>query len=889
MATDEKPASSVNSTTLTSAAASLALPVSGAPTAWAWTEDVGSTLYGTGENDQLAGGAENITLVGGLGDDTYVVWDHSNIVVEEPGGGIDTISTYGIHGYSLTASANVENLTLLGGFASSGRGNDLANIITGNDQNNFLDGGAGDDLLIGGGGRDTFVIRHDQGSDTILDFQTGARGDIVALAGFDFASFADFRAALSQNGSDAVLDLGGGATLTFSNTRASDIVEDNTSLGVDKQAMFQSFRDDFDSLDRFSDGEGTWRTRFEWWGDGAFTLAENGEQQIYVDVDFRGLTGVEQDAALGYNPFSVIDGQLVITAEPIDQTGGATKDFEFTSGMISSQSSFWQTYGYFEMTAELPEGAGAWPAFWMLPVDNSWPPEIDILEAFGDQPNQVHSAVIGSSGMTEAWTQVDTSGGQHSYGVQWTPYEISFFVDGVQVMSTPTTSELHDPMYLLANLAIGGPWAGNADPSLIAQFKIDEIVAYQLPEYTLENFTLRTSATNTRYIEGTNGNETLHGTSGNDFLNGRLGIDTVIGGLGDDTYNVNHRDTKVVEDFNGGIDTIRASVGYALPDHVENLQLVGNNSNNSATGNALPNIIIGNGGANVITGGGGNDILTGGAGADTFVFKRGDRSDIITDYENGLDVVRLDDHGFSTFEEVRAAMTQVGDDTYLALTSFDTLVFRDTLVSDFSAKDFAWPRIPPESQAWIRANIGTEGVDTMYGSASNERFEGKGNADIYAGGLGDDTYLIDNDEQRVIERAREGIDTVESYISYTLSDHVENLILLTPGTTGTGNDLANRIIGSSGNDVLNGKGGNDHLFGGAGDDVFVFERGNGTDIVADFTVNDRERDSLRFVGYGEDAYLTNAGDVWTIHYAGGHDVLHLSGVTSLSQSDYEFA
>lgn len=866
----------------------MALPVSGAPTNWAWTEDVDSTLYGTGENDQLAGGAENITLVGGRGDDTYVVWDHTNIVVEEPGGGIDTISTYGIHGYSLTTSPNVENLTLVGGFASSGRGNDLANIITGNNQNNFLDGGAGDDVLIGGGGRDTFVIRRDQSSDTIMDFQTGARGDTVALAGFDFASFADVRAGLSQKGSDAVLALGGGATLTFGNTRVADIVADNISLGVNKQGMVQTFRDDFDSLDRFSDGEGTWRTRFEWWGDGAFTLAENGEQQIYVDVDFRGLTDVEQAEPLGYNPFSIVDGQLVITAKPIDEASGATKDFDFTSGMISSQSSFWQTYGYFEMTAELPEGAGAWPAFWMLPVDNSWPPEIDILEAFGDQPNQVHSAVIASTGMSEAWTQVDTSGGPHSYGVLWTPYEITFFVDGVQVMSTPTTSELHDPMYLLANLAIGGPWAGNADPSLIAQLKIDEIVAYQLPEYTLENFSLRTSATNTRYIEGSNGDETLRGTDGNDFLNGRLGVDTLIGGLGDDTYNVNHRDTTVVEEFNGGIDTIRASVSYTLPDHVENLHLVGNNSANSATGNALPNIILGNGGANVITGGGGNDILTGGAGADTFAFKRGDGSDILTDFENGIDTVRLDDHGFSTFDDVRAAMTQVGDDTYLALTSFDTLVFRDTLVSDFSAKDFALPRIPPESQAWIRANIGTEGADAMQGSASNERFEGKGNADVYSGGMGDDTYLIDNDEQQVIERAREGIDTVESYISYTLPNHVENLELLTPGTTGTGNDLANRIIGSSGDDVLNGKGGNDYLFGGAGEDIFIFERGNGTDTVADFTANDRERDSLRFVGYGDDAYLTNVGDVWTINYAGGQDVFNLSGVTSLSQADYEF-
>ena len=82
--------------------------------------------------------------------------------------------------------------------------------------------------------------------------------------------------------------------------------------------------------------------------------------------------------------------------------------------MISTQSSFWQTYGYFEITAELPEGAGAWPAFWLLPVDNCWPPELDVLEAFGDQPNQVHSAVIDPGGTAGGWAQVDTSRGPHS-------------------------------------------------------------------------------------------------------------------------------------------------------------------------------------------------------------------------------------------------------------------------------------------------------------------------------------------------------------------------------------------------------------------------------------------------------------------------------------------
>jgi Ca2+-binding RTX toxin-like protein len=234
-------------------------------------------------------------------------------------------------------------------------------------------------------------------------------------------------------------------------------------------------------------------------------------------------------------------------------------------------------------------------------------------------------------------------------------------------------------------------------------------------------------------------------------------------------------------------------------------------------------------------------------------------------------------------------MTDVGDDTYLALSSFETLVFRDRQVSDFVEDDFLLPEIPPGSQAWIRANIGTAAADTMLGSASNERFEGKGNADTFKGGVGDDTYLVDNNAQQIVERTREGIDTIESYISYALPDNVENLTLLTPGTVGSGNGLANRIVGSSGSDVLNGKDGNDYLVGGGGDDVFVFEFGMGSDTVADFNSTAGEADVLRFVGYGEGAYLSNDGDVWSIHYSGGVDTFHLAGVTSLSQGDYVFA
>jgi len=132
-------------------------------------------------------------------------------------------------------------------------------------------------------------------------------------------------------------------------------------------------------------------------------------------------------------------------------------------------------------------------------------------------------------------------------------------------------------------------------------------------------------------------------------------------------------------------------------------------------------------------------------------------------------------------------------------------------------------------------------------------------------GLRPGTYLVANNDTTVVEKPGEGIDTVESYVSYTLTANVENLKLLTAGTTGTGNGLANRITGSSGEDVLNGKGGNDWLFGGEGNDTFVFEKGSGTDTITDFhvtTSSGGEHDLLQLSGYGQGAYLTHSGDVY---------------------------
>ncbi|MGY4472364.1 Ca2+-binding RTX toxin-like protein [Bradyrhizobium sp. LB9.1b] len=382
------------------------------------------------------------------------------------------------------------------------------------------------------------------------------------------------------------------------------------------------------------------------------------------------------------------------------------------------------------------------------------------------------------------------------------------------------------------------------------------------------------------------------GMGGNDLIDGRGGADTMAGGLGDDTYIVSSAGTKVVDAFGAGIDTVKASVSFTLGDNLENLTLTGN-GNIEAAGNQMANIITGNNGDNAIDGSQGNDILTGGGGHDTFVIAKGDGSDIITDFSAGSgsgDVVKLLGFEFSTFEDVKAAMSQTGDDVYLRLDAYETLVFRHKTIDAFSAENFDLLAKPPVSESSITWKIGTSGNDTLYGTGANETFQGGGGKDTFAGGLGDDIYYVDT-HSTVLEKPGQGVDTaiLYTYGSYTLSENVENLTL-SYSATGIGNNLANIITGSSGNDTLNGKGGNDWLTGGAGNDTFVFEKSSGVDTITDFhpASGGSEKDLLKLIGYDANAYLTNDDDMWAVHYSGGVDYIHIQNITKFAASDYLF-
>jgi len=112
-----------------------------------------NVIIGNNANNTLNGGSGNDRMEGGLGDDTYTVAQAGDIVIENPGEGIDKINS----SVTYTLSPNVENLTLTGTTAINGTGNSLDNVLIGNSANNTLTGGAGDDLLDGKGGSDTMI------------------------------------------------------------------------------------------------------------------------------------------------------------------------------------------------------------------------------------------------------------------------------------------------------------------------------------------------------------------------------------------------------------------------------------------------------------------------------------------------------------------------------------------------------------------------------------------------------------------------------------------------------------------------------------------------------------------------------------------------------------
>ena len=234
-----------------------------------------------------------------------------------------------------------------------------------------------------------FEVRKGQGSKVIKGFDARA-GQKIRLVGFGAMSLDQLRAELKVDAGDALLDMGGGQQLRIAGANA-DVVS-AIQIQLDRSQYSQTFADDFDALSLdLEDGQskGVWRTNFGYGGVDSRTLTNNGELQVYAIRLFSG-TGT---TSLKIDPFRLADGKLEIVAEPLkEELRQFTWGRSYTSGLLTTKASFSQMYGLFEIRAKMPKGKGLWPAFWLLPVNRAWPPEIDVLEVLGDNTKKLYVA-----------------------------------------------------------------------------------------------------------------------------------------------------------------------------------------------------------------------------------------------------------------------------------------------------------------------------------------------------------------------------------------------------------------------------------------------------------------------------------------------------------------
>lgn len=297
----------------------------------------------------------------------------------------------------------------------------------------------------------------------------------------------------------------------------------------------------------------------------------------------------------------------------------------------------------------------------------------------------------------------------------------------------------------------------------------------------------------------------------------------------------------LLEDNDGGDDTFNAA---CLTDNIvvdlgAGLFRFGDGPQGRIAAGTVIENVVGGDGNDTLSGSAGNDVLYGGRGADTLAGRAGDDTYIVND---ALDVI--------------TELAEEGDDTvessvsYVLGANLENLVLTGTDDID---------------------GVGNALDNYLIGNDANNRLDGASGNDTLIGGEGDDVYFVRAGDV-VVEDAFSGDDTVISDVSWTLGEHVENLLLTGANALGaTGNDLDNILVGNRAGDVLSGAAGNDLLKGGSGEDALsawvgpvLFDGGSGNDSMeggasAELYLGGQGNDRLSS-GAGDDVILFNAGD-----------------------------
>ncbi len=354
------------------------------------------------------------------------------------------------------------------------------------------------------------------------------------------------------------------------------------------------------------------------------------------------------------------------------------------------------------------------------------------------------------------------------------------------------------------------------------------------------------------HLDGLLGDDTLNGGIGNDLLDGGLGSDQLIGGVGNDTYRIDSATDTILENAAEGTDTVQTLLPTCtLLLNVENLSYLGT-GNFFGTGNAAANILQGGAGDDSLDGAAGNDSLAGHEGNDTYWLDVA--GDLVTEYVGeGVDTIR-------TALAIYTVPSEIENLVYTGTATFKgTGNSGNNQVTGGAGND---------------SLLGVAGNDSLMGGAGNDSLDGGLGGDSLVGGLGNDLYVVDSLSDFITENVSEGTDIVNSSVTWTLADNLENLTLTgTNDINGSGNTLNNALTGNAAANQLLGLGGNDNLNGGTGADTLAGGIGNDSytvDNVGDMTIEN----------ISEGADTVNSSISWTL--ATELENLTLSGTSAIN-------